>query len=374
MLNTDKEKRIIISSKPFRRLADKTQVIPTGSRNAQVRTRLTHSLEVSTIAHEIAKNIGVIKNDYIQYEINRGVVENVSFIHDLGIPPLGHLTERLFNKVFNHHFDINFEANANNLVILEKDLKDISILTIVSSIKYPVLIKDNDNFKGLYEPQYNQYIEPLNDIIYFQNGNNPIKRTRTFECSIMDLADELAYLFSDSIDLLTMSEVSPFDKVTLIELLKKYKINDPELFSVFKSIFLNREIELIDQLRDTVISTVVYDQKTNDIIVNNKDYRRVLKLLRFINHEYYIKIYSIREGDQLTKNMEEFLEYLCLNIENKKIILKYIFSTTRKRQYLESLKKSSKSAAKILMIALSELSDTYMIQCIDNYFNQISPK
>jgi len=370
MLNTDKEKRIIISSKPFRRLADKTQVIPTGSRNAQVRTRLTHSLEVSTVAHEIAKNIGVIKNDFIQYEINRGVVENISFIHDLGIPPLGHLTERLFNKVFNKHFNIHFEANANNLVIIEKDLPDISMLTIVSTIKYPVMIKDNELGKGLYEPQYVKYKPQLDDIISFQNGDNPVRRTRTFECSIMDLADELAYLFSDSIDLLTMSDKPPFDKETLVKLLKRFKINDPELFSFFKNIYLDRNIDLLEELRDTVISTVVYDSKTNDIIVSNKEYRRVLKLLRAINSEYYIDVYSIREGDDLTINMEEFLDTLCSRIEEKEFILKYIFSFTRKKQYLTALKKSPTSAAKILMIALSELSDTYMINSINSFFKE----
>jgi len=367
MLNTDKEKRIIISSKPFRRLADKTQVIPTSSRNAQVRTRLTHSLEVSTIAHEIAKNIQIIKNDYINYTINRGVVENISFIHDLGIPPLGHLTERMFNKVFFKHFNIHFEANANNLVLIEKDLKQISELTIVSTIKYPMLIKDDDKGKGLYEPQYNKYIEPLNDIITFQNGDNPKKRNRTFECSIMDIADELAYLFSDTIDLLTLSKVSPFDKEELFSMLKKFEINDPEILSLFIDIYLKSKIKKVEELRETLIASVIYSEQKNDIIINNKEYKQILKLIRYVNMEYYIKKYSVQDKDDLAINMESFINKLCERIEDTDYIEQFIFSDTRKRQYKMAITKSTKSAAKILMIALSELSDTYMSNSIKKF-------
>jgi len=47
----------IIFSRPFRNLQDKTQVFPLPDQDF-VHTRLTHSLEVSSVAKSLGKNIG----------------------------------------------------------------------------------------------------------------------------------------------------------------------------------------------------------------------------------------------------------------------------------------------------------------------------
>lgn len=52
MEDLEKDYKAIISSAAFRRLQDKTQVFPL-DKSDFVRTRLTHSLEVSTIARQL---------------------------------------------------------------------------------------------------------------------------------------------------------------------------------------------------------------------------------------------------------------------------------------------------------------------------------
>ena len=52
MNDLEKDYKAIISSAAFRRLQDKTQVFPL-DKSDFVRTRLTHSLEVSTIARQL---------------------------------------------------------------------------------------------------------------------------------------------------------------------------------------------------------------------------------------------------------------------------------------------------------------------------------
>ena len=47
----------IIHSKSFRRLKDKTQVFPL-DKSDYIRTRLTHSLEVSSFAKSLGQNVG----------------------------------------------------------------------------------------------------------------------------------------------------------------------------------------------------------------------------------------------------------------------------------------------------------------------------
>ena len=87
----------IIYSSYFRRLLQKAQVFSLEP-NASVRTRLTHSLEVSdlgrTIANRIAHKLylkGYLDSEKIQEVV--AIVENACLLHDIGNPPFGHFGE-----------------------------------------------------------------------------------------------------------------------------------------------------------------------------------------------------------------------------------------------------------------------------------------
>ncbi len=56
-----RDKDRIIYSKAFRRLIHKTQVCFTGEMNEHIRTRLTHTLEVSQIARSIARQVHAMR-------------------------------------------------------------------------------------------------------------------------------------------------------------------------------------------------------------------------------------------------------------------------------------------------------------------------
>ena len=85
--------RIIFSSS-FRRMQDKTQVFPLAETD-YVRTRLTHSLEVSSIARSMGTSAGVfICKHFDTAGIDPGnigtIVAAAALGHDIGNPPLGH--------------------------------------------------------------------------------------------------------------------------------------------------------------------------------------------------------------------------------------------------------------------------------------------
>lgn len=85
----------IIYCSAFRRLQQKAQVFSLEP-NASVRTRLTHSLEVSDLGRTIANRIGnaLRKVDpNISVEGIVAVVENACLLHDIGNPPFGHFGE-----------------------------------------------------------------------------------------------------------------------------------------------------------------------------------------------------------------------------------------------------------------------------------------
>lgn len=95
--------RIVFSS-AFRRLHDKTQVFPLAESD-YVRTRLTHSIEVSCVG----RSLGTIVGEKIieKYKINDfqaadfgDIVAAASLSHDIGNPPFGHSGEDAIRSWF----------------------------------------------------------------------------------------------------------------------------------------------------------------------------------------------------------------------------------------------------------------------------------
>ncbi len=151
----------VIFSHPFRKLQDKTQVHPLPEHDF-VHTRLTHSLEVSSVGRSLGKRVGEVvlqrhKNLAEQFSVFDfgAIVAAASLTHDLGNPPFGHAGEDSISDFFKHHplglslkekvseaqwADlIQFEGNAQGFRILNKNqygLK-LSFATLGAFTKYP---------------------------------------------------------------------------------------------------------------------------------------------------------------------------------------------------------------------------------------------
>ena len=102
----------IIHSAAIRRLQQKTQVFPL-ERNAAVRSRLTHSMEVQQTGRYITREIlqrlkkqpGGLQAFGLE-EFERGfesLVEMSCLLHDVGNPPFGHFGEAAINDWFREH-------------------------------------------------------------------------------------------------------------------------------------------------------------------------------------------------------------------------------------------------------------------------------
>jgi dGTPase len=126
----------IIFSHPFRKLQDKTQVHPLPEHDF-VHTRLTHSLEVSSVGRSLGKRAGEViierhpdlNKDFSSFDMG-AVTAAAALAHDLGNPPFGHAGEAAISEYFKgktfdvtnaeHEDLVNFEGNAQGFRILNK--------------------------------------------------------------------------------------------------------------------------------------------------------------------------------------------------------------------------------------------------------------
>jgi len=110
----------IINSAAIRRLQQKTQVFPL-ERNAAVRTRLTHSLEVQQVGRYIAKEILTrLKEQEKLASLGleqltgpfESIVEMACLMHDIGNPPFGHFGESAINDWFRQWLDAGWQPES----------------------------------------------------------------------------------------------------------------------------------------------------------------------------------------------------------------------------------------------------------------------
>lgn len=240
-----RDKARILHSAAFRRLQAKTQVLGVGMSDFY-RTRLTHSLEASQIGQGIAAQLRSKYPELTeQLQLNDTLIEALCLAHDIGHPPFGHGGEVALHYKMREHG--GFEGNGQTFRIVTKlepytaDAgMNLSRRTLLGLIKYPNFInalhKPNNSAdsvelahrqiqagqwhppKGLYQCDadiFNWLLEPLNTadkqrFMQFNPTDAGHSKTqyKSFDCSIMELADDVAYGIHDLEDAIVMGIVN----------------------------------------------------------------------------------------------------------------------------------------------------------------------
>lgn len=236
----------VLHSAAFRRLQAKTQVHGTGL-NDFYRTRLTHSLEVSQIGSGILEQIKQKQPEYNHLLPPASLVETLCLAHDIGHPPFGHGGEVAINYMLRNHG--GFEGNAQTFRIVtqlepytEHHGMNLARRTLLGLLKYPAFIsqvqsnhrpkdvitprqlkaKDWLPAKGIYDidsPFLDWVLDPLSehDKVLLstkrsQTDCGPYShhktRFKSLDCSIMELADDIAYGVHDLEDAIVLNMVN----------------------------------------------------------------------------------------------------------------------------------------------------------------------
>ncbi|WP_299690578.1 anti-phage deoxyguanosine triphosphatase [uncultured Vibrio sp.] len=235
----------VLHSAAFRRLQAKTQIHGT-TVNDFHRTRLTHSLEAAQLGTGIVAQLKKKQAEFRSLLPSDSLIDSLCLAHDIGHPPYGHGGEVALNYMMRDHG--GFEGNAQTFRIVtqlepytEHHGMNLSRRTLLGLIKYPSLLsevqaqsqsepvkhqrqlraKDWMPAKGIYdhdEELFNWVLEPLsnND----QQGLKQKRKTHTeprehnktkyksLDCSIMELADDIAYGVHDLEDAIVLGSVT----------------------------------------------------------------------------------------------------------------------------------------------------------------------
>jgi dGTPase len=114
----------IVHSKAFRRLTHKTQVF-VAPRGDHYRTRLTHTLEVTTISRTVARAL----------RLNEDLAEAIGLGHDLGHPPFGHIGEEALDACLKERFGLDFRHYEHSLRVVDELEREGAGLNLTEQVR-----------------------------------------------------------------------------------------------------------------------------------------------------------------------------------------------------------------------------------------------
>ena len=285
----EKDYHRIIGSASFRRLQDKTQVFPLDQSDF-IRTRLTHSIEVSSFARSLGQNIGesIIKEGkdpsftmQMKEDISH-ILECAGLIHDIGNPPFGHFGELSIREWFIRNLPrlkysgknledmlspqmradfYHFEGNAQafRLVtrlhyLVDDHGMNLTFALLNTIIKYPGSSLDINLKSGNIKDKKMGYFysdQAIFDRVTQETGTQKRRHPLTY---ILEAADDLAYCTADIEDayvkgylnyhdlvrelksLMFKYPNSPYDALERLQSLYQYAMEqgekDPESYAV----------------------------------------------------------------------------------------------------------------------------------------------
>lgn len=232
----------------IRRLQDKAQVFPL-EREDYARTRLTHSIEVTSIAESLGvEAVSVIKTKGQLPKLTMDLVNEIptilrvaAYLHDMGNPPFGHLGEEIIGDWFKQNLSklkfsregklifsdtsqagdelvanyltkqmkedfLNFEGNAQLLRlvtrlsnVVDENGMNLTYPVLATIIKYPKRSTEINPKNGVSSKKMG-YMFSEEDIYDTISSNLGLFGKRHPLVFLLEAADDIAYLTADMED------------------------------------------------------------------------------------------------------------------------------------------------------------------------------
>ena len=333
----------IINYSSFTRYSNKTQVFSFLG-NDNIQTRIIHVNLVSKISRTIGRAL----------LLNEDLIEAIALGHDIGHCPIGHVGEKILNKISLRELDEVFMHNiesVRNYMILENDGKG-SNLTI--QVLDGIMCHNGEKLLKKYMPRKKTKEEFLNDYhnAYKMHKQKVDLTPMTLEGCVVKICDIISYVGRDLEDAIRLGFVNRDeipDNITntlgnnnrdivntlvtdLIENSygKAYLEFSEKVYNALNDLFVFNYRHIYNKANskekieyyETVFNSL-YDKYLEDLTKNNQDSSIYTYYLNMMNPEYLETTSNPRKIiDYISLMTDEFLireyESNCLSLVNKK--------------------------------------------------------
>lgn len=260
-----KDRDKIVYSPSFRALEQKTQLF-IREKYSQTRSRMTHTIEVYSIATEIGRKLG----------LNVDLIQAISFGHDIGHAPFGHAGERFFSETLG-----GFYHNCHGVkVIGDLDYFGTDWNTQRTRYGLNVTIEVAEGVLKHTDGREYSYLNNLNgwlDETYGKKIN--LETPGTLESQVVAVSDEIAQKTADIADARRLGLVEQHD-----------------ITELYTSVFENPKTSYADYMIDNVLDNfeeIVETQSEDELKDGNKlvvfisDKEKNKKIKKFLETHVY---------------------------------------------------------------------------------------
>ncbi len=196
----ERDRDRIIHANAFKRLQYKTQVF-VNHEGDHYRNRMTHSVEVSTIARSLCKALGLCED----------LAEGVALAHDLGHTPFGHAGEEALNQCMQDYGGFSHNAHSFKiLTYLEQkyaayDGLNLTWEVLEGIVKHNGPIVKTDAYAFIYE--------------YDNQHKLDLEKHSSAESQVASVSDDIAYICHDLEDSIKAEivEYSDLEEITFVD-------------------------------------------------------------------------------------------------------------------------------------------------------------
>ena len=246
----------IIHANSFKRLQYKTQVFVNHTGD-HYRNRLTHSMEVSSIARSVCKAL----------ELSEDLSEGVALAHDLGHSPFGHAGEDALNECMKDFGGFSHNAHSFKILTqLEKkyaayDGLNLTWEVLEAIVKHNGPVEKQESYDCIFE--------------YDAKHNLDLDKHSSAEAQVAALSDDIAYICHDLEDSIK-AEIISYSDLQEIEFVDRYI---HEVKKTYKDVNDERLIyEVGRKLTHHLIDSLLFQTRLN-LKENNIKHEQDIRLL-----------------------------------------------------------------------------------------------
>jgi dGTPase len=341
----ERDRTRVIHCPAFRRLQRKTQILGTDEGDFH-RTRLTHSLEVASIGRSIVRNLAINPQKSILLPSllpNDDLISVICLLHDIGHPPFGHGGEVALNYMMRNHG--GFEGNGQTLRLLTKIENsygayglDLTRRALLGILKYPVnrskvvatalppsvtslnqVTCMNDwlppkAYFDCEQAEVEWLLSPFSDtdkslfqslMLMPQENQHGKSAYKSFDCAIMDVADNIAYGVHDLEDAIHLHLINRdhLDNKAFRELLAATPLREQQ--EQFLALLFNKELcqrkqaigEIVNYFITATQITITHEHFDNSLLRHTINLLpEATALLNYLMHCIYFHVIDSHEA------------------------------------------------------------------------------